>query len=43
MAQVVDVTPELPSPRELTVADILALAEELVARPSAVCPLLPAT
>ena len=31
MAQVVDVTPELPSPRELTAADVLALAEELVA------------
>jgi len=31
MAQVIDVTPELPSPRELTAADVLALAEELVA------------
>lgn len=31
MAQVVDVTPELPSPRELTAVDVVALAEELVA------------
>jgi SRSO17 transposase len=30
MAQVIDVIPELPSPRELTAADVLALAEELV-------------
>jgi hypothetical protein len=31
MAQVVDLTPELPSPRELMAADVLALAEDLVA------------
>src|SRR5215472_2887201 len=31
MAHVVDLTPELPSPRELTAAAVLSLAEELVA------------
>lgn len=31
MAQVIDIIPELPSPRELTAADVLTLAEELVA------------
>lgn len=31
MAQVIDIIPELPSPRKLTAADVLTLAEELVA------------